>query len=463
MHTMLHNGPRAAGILSCLLGLGLTGCFLPVPTVPLNLPAHGHTYKVHDRANLPAAGEGILIVHTYYNYATERVDCYPIRDGQAVVPPTRDVRVWTMEMFGYFSWVVPSYYVFFINADRAHVYPVMPGQTYWDDFCFPSISEGRFIYGLKPRPEVLRVFPSNPHEERAMLKDIEQEMQTYFIQANNSRKDGKEPSREVLHNETQAWVIVQYVHARLEALGSGPASQPVNVEPLASQPAPRPAEESVAQLGLSSRERAFRALEACDYATLKRELEGGLDPSSYDNLPWTLLNRSVALGDIKAVRMIVEHGADVNRRLPEFADSWSSFHRGASFPEDAKLRVEVEGYSPLVLAAGCGQLEILKYLESKGAKVIGPGTGYTLIHAAADKFCDMQTDDGPGRRAVLGYLIGKGLDVNAVWKPSCGCPGGMALDLAMDHHKDLTARFLEAHGGKRTRTTLWPRERDDDK
>jgi hypothetical protein len=125
--------------------------------------------------------------------------------------------------------------------------------------------------------------------------------------------------------------------------------------------------------------------------------------------------------------------------------------------------VEVEGYSPLVLAAGCGQLEILKYLESKGAKVIGPGTGYTLIHAAADKFCDMQTDDGPGRRAVLGYLIGKGLDVNAVWKPSCGCPGGMALDLAMDHHKDLTARFLEAHGGKRTRTTLWPRERDDDK
>jgi hypothetical protein len=171
----------------------------------------------------------------------------------------------------------------------------------------------------------------------------------------------------------------------------------------------------------------------------------------------------VALGDIKAVRMIVEHGADVNRRLPEFADSWSSFHRGARFPEDAKLCVEVEGYSPLVLAAGCGQLEILKYLESKGAKVIGPGTGYTLIHAAADKFCDMQTDDGPGRRAVLGYLIGKGLDVNAVWKPSCGCPGGMALDLAMDHHKDLTARFLEAHGGKRTRTTLWPRERDDDK
>jgi len=462
MMAKLPYGSRAVGIVGCLLGLGLTGCILPVPTVPLNLPAHGHTYKVRDRANLPPAGEGILIMHSYYHYATERVDCYSIRDGQAVVPARQDVRVQPCPMFGYFSLVVPTWYLFFINAHHAHVYPVMPGLTYWDDFFSPMISEGRFIYGLKPRPEVFRLFPSNPYEERASLKDIEQGMQTYFIQADNSRKDGCGPSREELHNEAQARLIVQYVHERRQALDIAPASQPAPAEAPTSQPAPRPADNSVAQCGLSSRERAFRGIEACDYATLERELKGGLDPDSYDSLPWTLLNRSVALGDIKAVRMLVEYGADINRRLPRFADSWFAFYGDTSPAENARLRVESEGHSPLVLAAGCGELEILKYLESKGAKAVGLGTGYTLMHAAGDKFCDMQTDDGPGRRAVLAYFVEKGLDVNAVYKPSCGA-GGTPLDLARDYHKALTAEFLAAHGGKRTRKTLWPPESEKDK
>jgi hypothetical protein len=240
MHTMLHNGPRAAGILSCLLGLGLTGCFLPVPTVPLNLPAHGHTYKVRDRDNLPAVGAGILIVHTYYNNGMERLDCYPIRNGRAVVPFTLDMRVMPVEMFGYmfgyFSWVVPTYYLFFVNADHAHVYPVMPNLTYWEDSCYPKISEDRFIYGIEPRPEVLRMYPSNPYMERDMLLVIEQEVQKYFAVAERSRKDGWEP-REDLHNEQQAKLIVKYIHSRLEALESGPASQP------ASAPAPPPASQ----------------------------------------------------------------------------------------------------------------------------------------------------------------------------------------------------------------------------
>jgi hypothetical protein len=78
------------------------------------------------------------------------------------------------------------------------------------------------------------------------------------------------------------------------------------------------------------------------------------------------------------------------------------------------------------------------------------------MHAAADKFCDMHKDDGAGRRAVLAYLLAQGHDINAVYKPSCGCPGGTPRDLARDHHKALTARFLEAHSGKLTRTTRWP-------
>lgn len=441
MLTILLYARRAAGLLGCLLGLGLTGCILPVPTIPLNLPGHGHTYKVRDRANLPPAGEGILIVHTYYNYATERVDCYPIRNGQAVVPGVLDVRVMPMEMFGYLSWVVPTYYVFFINGHHAHVYPVMPGHHYWDEF-WPLINDARHIYGLKPRPEVLRMFPSSPYEERNLLDEIESDMQLYAIQVNNSREEGGRPSREELRNEAQARLIVQYIHARRQALDGAPASRSAEAAAPTSQLVPRPADTPVARCGLTSRERAFRALEACDYGRLNHELDAGLDPDSHDRLSWTLLHRAVALGDIKAVQMLVDRGADINRRLP---------------------RVEVEGYSPLALAAGCGQVEILKYLESKGAKVIALGTGYTLMHAAADKCCDMQTDDGPGRQAVLAYLIEKGLDVNAVYKPSCGCPGGTPLDLALDHRKARTAKYLATHGGKRTRTTLWPRESEMDK
>ncbi len=49
-------------------------------------------------------GKGILVVHTYYHhYKYDRVDCYPIQNGQARLPYTTDVRVMPTEMFGYFS------------------------------------------------------------------------------------------------------------------------------------------------------------------------------------------------------------------------------------------------------------------------------------------------------------------------------------------------------------------------
>jgi len=421
--------------------------------VPLNLPAHGHTYRVNDHSNRPV-DEGILIVHTYYEYTRERLDCYPIRDGKAVLPRTTDVRVMRLEMFGYISWYVPSYFVFFLNGHHAHVYPVSPGQTYWSGFFSPLINVDRHIYGLKPRPEVLRMFPATAHEENAMLSTIERGVATYSIVADNDRKDGREPSRAKKHNEEQARRIMQYIQRRRTALAQQ-ATRPATAEAPPAYAAPIPSSRSVGRFGLSPREKAFRALEACDYATLRRELAWGLNPNSYDVAPWTLLNRAIALGDLKAVRILVDSGADVNRKLPEHADAWFSFYHGNA-AYHAKLRLEVEGYSPLLLAAAGGQLEILRYLQSKGAKVIGPGTGYTLMHAAADKFCDMQKDDGAGRRAVMAHLLAEDHDVNAVYKPSCGYPGGSPLDLARDHHKPLTAQFLKDHGGKFTRATRWP-------
>ena len=288
-----------------------------------------------------------------------------------------------------------------------------------------------------------------------MLNTISGGMNRYFIIARNSREYGGQPSREDLHNEQQALRIRHFIRERRKSLAERTRQRDVQkrrADPLAQETAM----VRVVSLGLSPAERAFRALDACDYVTLKRELTRGLDPTSYDCLPWTLLNRAIALGDMRAVRMLVEKGADINRRLPQSADAWYSFYRGQSEAEMARARIENQGYSPLVLAASCGQLKILKYLELKGAKVIGPGTGYTLMHAAADRFCDIHTDDGEGRRAVVAYLLTKDRDINAMYKPACSsCPAGSPLDLASDHRKTQLAKFLKNNGGKATRPKRW--------
>ena len=419
----------------------LGGCVLPVPTdLPRVLPAHGHTYHVHDRRNRPVEDDGVLIVHTFYHYALKRVDCYPIHQGRAVVPAVVDVRLQYRELW----FMSPVGYLFLINGHHGHVYPLVPGQVFWNDYYPPSINRGRHILLGKPPPDVLRVFPVLPARELEILKEVAKDMR---FEIESVQRPLDHPLGELRHNARSARVALQYIEARTRS-----RQLPMQERPWPSTGVPTavelvPASRRTRTWGLTPAERGFHALEACDRVTLKQALDAGLDPNSYDVDPWTLLHRAVGLGDLEGVKMLVEGGADVNRKLPVNPESWHSSHDDGKV-DYATLRLKAEGYSPLVLAACGGHLDILKYLEARGAKAITPRPGYTLLHAAADEIYTIHGDDGPGRWPVICYLLGKGVKINATCRARCRQPGGTALDVARARGKRRTAEYLKQHGAR---------------
>ena len=370
---------------------------------------------------------------TFYEPYGERLDCYPIRDGKAYLPYTTDVHAIRLPVAGMASLLSEAlWFDVLINADHAHVYPVVPGRKYRIDFFSPSINPSNFLYGVKARPDVLRVLPMTPAAELDLLRELEDKAEQYVPTAEQTAERWYEPAAGESHNAEQARLILTYVRSRRAALGAAGGEKAEPPDPL---PAPlQPAEGPIDGAWLSSREKAFRALEAVDHAMLRRELDAGLDPNSYDRAPWTLLNRAIVLGDLEAVRMLVVRGADVNRTLPRIADAWSSFGHKIPVPQDGP-QLTAEGYSPAVVAAASGQLEILQFLLAHSAKTIAPGKGYTLLHAAADTVCDARQDDGPGRRAVAAWLLDQGLDINAVYAAPCPCNDGTPLEVARARHR----------------------------
>ncbi len=404
----------------CLLIPSLTaGCILPIPTVPLNLPAHGHTWRIRDSQCRPVS-EGIFVIHTYYYHEHNRIDCYPLTNGTAVIPTTRDVRVVGCEMFGYFSWIVPTYYIFFINAHHAHAYPFVPGHVPWYDFS-PLINDGLHTFGLKPRPEVMRVFPVDAATEIERLLDAREEFRRPLFIAQMHRTEG-ESDKYVLHNERQALKAVAYIDARLKALSRPPTlADALKETHPATKPTSRPVASPVppvrfAGLSFTPSERAFRAMDRDDNKELKYLLEWGLDANSYDVGPWTLLHRAIDYGNTEAVRLLIDHGADVNRILPGIADHWYAYY---DLGDKDRFKPRDDGYSPLALAAAGGHLEIVLLLRRHGAKVRGVGIcghkdeGYTLLHAAAERILEIHGTDGPARRRMILYAISQGDDVNA--------------------------------------------------
>lgn len=409
------------------------GCILPIPTIPLNLPAHGHSYAVLDRDG-EMAGKGILVVHTYYHYHEHgRVDCYPIRNGQAKLPYTTDVRVMLMPMFGYFSWIVPTYYIFFINAHHAHVYPFVPGHVPWNDFD-PVIDDGEHIYGVRPRPTALRMYPISPLAELKHLSEARWKLQRYPKNASRDRKEECASSYS-LHNGSEAQKALAYIDARIKAL-----AEPVSLRDLldtagseqVSEVPPRVRSEWRRSLcrsgfGLSDRERAFRALAVDDNQTLKALLEKGLNPNAYGKGPWTLLHRAIDNGNMEAVEVLIAHGADVNRVMPCFADGWYAFPH----LEDRSKYAEIQdGYSPLVLAAAGGHPEIVKLLQKHEAHVQASlcescgglncgrmgSEGYSCLHAATQVILKIHQIDSPGRYQTVEHLLNNGADVNQATK-----------------------------------------------
>lgn len=210
-------------VLCWLSALGFTGCLIPLPPTPLNLPAHGHTYRIHDQANRPVADDGLLIISTKYEGISTRIDCYPIRDGKAAVPVAFDVRGMLVPMFwwysskhGWYPTYVPAFFIYFTNADHAYVYPLVPGHIHGEGYS--TFAEEHHIYGVKPRPEVLRVSPCTRYDEEELLEHIGFSMNLCVETAEETRGRGDRPSREELHNEEQAQRILDFVRKRQKSL-----------------------------------------------------------------------------------------------------------------------------------------------------------------------------------------------------------------------------------------------------
>jgi len=235
-------------ILCWLSALGFTGCLIiPVPTIPLNLPAHGHTYRIHDQGNRTVADDGLLIISTEYEGMTDtifssRIDCYPIRDGKAKVPIAFDIRQWGLLEFLSDASHVPVFIIGWANADYAYVYPLVPGHIHGEGY--REFAEEHYIYGVKPRPDVLRVSPCARYDEEELLEDIGSSMSGYVEIAEETRRRGYRLSREDLYNEKQARRILDFVRKRQKSLAEK-QKQPAMREQKQSIESPRtqPAEK----------------------------------------------------------------------------------------------------------------------------------------------------------------------------------------------------------------------------
>ncbi|MCE5277753.1 MAG: ankyrin repeat domain-containing protein [Planctomycetaceae bacterium] len=147
----------------------LGGCIV-VPTVPMNAPGHGHTYRIVDEQGKPIA-KGFLVVESFYRANPEMLRLYPIEDGKAVVPvkiATRCSAGATFLPFCMWIWVF-----YFENPYGTYVYPVSEGFLYKEGWNVapwaPPGKPGELMDGLTPPPRVLQMRKVPPDLEREAL------------------------------------------------------------------------------------------------------------------------------------------------------------------------------------------------------------------------------------------------------------------------------------------------------
>jgi ankyrin repeat protein len=159
------------------------------------------------------------------------------------------------------------------------------------------------------------------------------------------------------------------------------------------------------------------------------------------NLPWPSdLNNDI--NSLSLMRILLEHGANVNAQLKKQQPYRSKVDRGA----DTVLGT---GTTPLLRAAKAGDTEAMKVLLAKGADAkITTKFGITPVMAAAG--LGTKEEDTTGRKKTEEQAIGAiklcldaGADVNAV-----DGQGDTALHGAAQKGYDQVVQFLADHGAK---------------
>lgn len=171
-------------------------------------------------------------------------------------------------------------------------------------------------------------------------------------------------------------------------------------------------------------------------------LDHGADPHHAEAGYWAL-HAAVLREDAALTRALLARGADPNVRLrngspqTRYGGQWA-FHR------------DWVGATPLWLAAGLGNAEIVRTLLSAGADPrLIPTNGTTMLIAAAQTLTPKATSDGrrsykiPEKRAleVVEIVLGLGIDINAA-----NDAGDTAIHLAADLRNNVVIEYLASKG-----------------
>jgi len=144
----------------------------------------------------------------------------------------------------------------------------------------------------------------------------------------------------------------------------------------------------------------FAAAQSGDTAQIKTLLEAGADHAAVDEAGETALMHAAHGGHVAAVQLLIAAGADVNAKSPQ---GWTALAKAAYNSETERGYVEVIevlheagaslderiffGITPLMLAAGGGDAQVVEWLINTGADVLAANEGgRTPRMMADDKF-----------------------------------------------------------------------------
>jgi len=144
----------------------------------------------------------------------------------------------------------------------------------------------------------------------------------------------------------------------------------------------------------------FAAAQSGDTTQIKTLLEAGADHAAVDEAGETALMHAAHGGHVAAVQLLIAAGADVNAKSPQ---GWTALAKAAYNSETERGYVEVIevlheagaslderiffGITPLMLAAGGGDAQVVEWLINTGADVLAANEGgRTARMMADDKF-----------------------------------------------------------------------------
>jgi ankyrin repeat protein len=161
-------------------------------------------------------------------------------------------------------------------------------------------------------------------------------------------------------------------------------------------------------------QKLYRAVESNDYAEAENLLKAGAKVNAYAKNGLLPLWRASADNRPELVRLLIQYGAEVDRRIKVSPGGGSSLEMACQEGHLEVVQILVDnganvndrgflGFTPIRVAARNGHLEIVKYLAEKGAEIDA---------RADDKATPLEHAAAKGHYEIVEYLLGKGANLN---------------------------------------------------